>query len=584
MARPQPLITALAAIALTVSIMTPSAGEDAPAGIAPGDTPDTGNLSVSPTTFADGEKVRVSANFPDGTFDVTLYKETSPDVWSSVAVMRSNSSGNAYFDGYQVTGVQKIYARITSGTKAGRTEVDTLTPTQPEVVMPTETDIGSLTVSPTEFAVGDDLKITANFPDGTFDVTLYRETAPDVWTSVAKLRSSESGNVTFSNYRIDGPQSVFARITSGSKRGRTEVLTLTPQPIAPTGRLTGKLTSTPTPFAEGAELKVTANFPDGTFDILLYQEKAPGDWTLVGTLRSSSSGNATFTYRAVDRQKLFARKRNGDRTEVDTMLASTACGGLTTVQGPGVTWRCTFSDEFDGTTLDPSKWGVTQTSVTGFRTGGGDCFVDHPDNVSVANGQLDLTSRALANKFACLSPVDGYVTRYTSGMVTTAKRLEQTYGRFQVRAKFVGAKTTGLHSAIWLWPVTKYYGAWPRSGEIDIAEYYSSNPDRIYPFVHYTSTSFDPTVLNNRCLVDQPEEFHVYSAEWTPQVINLAVDGRVCVSTGWDLSAPLTNPAPFDRPFHLNLTQTLGVGQNAFVPGTTPLPASMQIDHVRIWG
>jgi hypothetical protein len=574
----------MAVIALSVGIMTPSAGVDAPAGIPPGSTPDTGSLSVSPTTFVEGEKVKVTANFPDGTFDVTLYKETDPDAWSAVGVKRSNDSGKASFDGYQVNGVQRIYARITSGKKVGRTEVVTLTPKPPEVVMPTETDIGSLTASPAGFSVGDDVKVTANFPDGTFDVTLYRETAPDVWTSVGKLRSSSSGNVTFSNYRIDGAQSVFARITSGSKRGRTEVLTLTPQPIAPTGRLTGKLTSTPTPFAAGADLKVTANFPDGTFDVLLYKEAAPGDWTVVGTARSSSSGNATFSYRAGDWQKLFARKRGGDRTEVDTMQASTACGGVPTVQGPGlVTWRCTFSDEFDGSTLDPSKWGVTQTSVTGFRSGG-ECYMDHPDNVSVANGQLDLTTRALAAKFACLSPVDGWVTRYTSGMVTTARRLEQTYGRFEVRAKFIGSKTAGLQSAIWLWPAAKTYGAWPRSGEIDIAEYYSSNADRVYPFVHYTPTTYDPTVTNTKCMVDQPEEFHVYSVEWTPQVINLAVDGRVCVSTGWDLSAPLVNPAPFDRPFYLNLTQALGLGQNAFVPGTTPLPASMQVDHVRIWG
>jgi beta-glucanase (GH16 family) len=582
-ARPQRLISAFAVIVLSVGIMMPAEGAGEPAGIPPGTTPDTGSLSVSPTTFADGEKVKVSANFPDGTFDVSLYKETAPDVWSTVGVTRSSSSGNASFSGFQVTGVQKIYARITSGKKAGRTEVVTLTPKQPEVVMPTESDIGSLTVSPTAFSVGDDVKITANFPDGTFDVTLYRETAPDVWTSVGKLKSSSSGNVTFSSYRIDSAHPVFARITSGSKHGRTEVLTLTPQPIAPTGKLTGKLTSTPASFAAGADLKVTANFPDGTFDVLLYREAAPGEWAPVATAKTGSNGNATFTYPAGDWQKLFARKRGGDRTEVDALQASTACGGAATVQGPGVTWRCTFSDEFDGSTLDPSKWGITQTGATGFRSGG-ECYMDSPDNVSVANGQLDLTTRALPNKFACLSPVDGWITRYTSGMVTTAQRLEQQYGRFEVRARFVGATTAGLQSAIWLWPATKAYGAWPRSGEIDIAEYYTSNADRVYPFVHYTSSTYDPTVTNTKCMLDHPEEFHVYSVEWTPQVMNLAVDGHVCVSTGWDLSAPLVNPAPFDRPFYLNLTQALGIGQNAFIPGTTPLPASMQIDHVRIWG
>ncbi len=220
MARPQPLIAALAAIISTV-VMAPAAGSVAPARLAPGDTPDTGNLSVSPTTFTEGEAVRVSANFPDGTFDVTLYKETAPDEWTAVGVDQSNSSGNAFFDGYQVNGVQKLYARITSGSKVGRTEVDTLTPTPPEVVTPTEADIGSLSVSPTTFLVGDPVKITANFADGTFDVTLYKETEPDVWAAVRKVRSSSSGNATFLDYRVDATLSVFARISCGTKRVRT---------------------------------------------------------------------------------------------------------------------------------------------------------------------------------------------------------------------------------------------------------------------------------------------------------------------------------------------------------------------------
>ena len=586
MARPQPLIvTAVLVMVSTVGVMAPSAGSVAPSGLAPGDTADTGNLSVSPTTYAEGEAVRVAANFSDGTFDVTLYKETAPEEWTAVGVDRSNSSGNAYFEDYQVNGTQKLYARITSGTRVGRTEVDTLTPTPPEVVTPTESDIGSLTVSPTTYLVGDAVKIVANFPDGTFDITLYKETEPGVWAAVRTLRSSSSGNASFLDYRVDATQSVFARITSGSKRGRTEVKTLTPHVPAPTGRLTGSLSSTPTPFAEGDALTFVANFPDGTFDVTLYKETAPDVWTAVGKVRSSSSGNATFTgYRAVDRQKLFARKSNGDRTEVDTLMAKTACGGVTTVPRPDSgSWRCTFSDEFDGTALDPTKWGVVQTSDTGFRSGG-ECYVDHPDNVSVSNGQLDLTVRALANKFACLSPVDGWVTRYTGGMVSTNKRLSQTYGRFEVRARFFGATTIGVQSAVWMWPTEKTYGDWPKSGEIDIAEYYSKYPDRVIPYVHYAATVYDPTVTNTQCFVDRPDEFHDYAVEWTPAVITITIDGETCVSTRWEKAAPLEKPAPFDRPFHLNLTQALGIGQNAFVAGTTPLPATMQVDHVRVWG
>jgi hypothetical protein len=42
-------------------------------------------------------------------------------------------------------------------------------------------------------------------------------------------------------------------------------------------------------------------------------------------------------------------------------------------------------------------------------------------------------------------------------------------------------------------------------------------------------------------------------------------------------------PEPFDQPFFLAFTSALGIGNNRFVPGTTPLPATMHIDWVRVW-
>jgi hypothetical protein len=47
--------------------------------------------------------------------------------------------------------------------------------------------------------------------------------------------------------------------------------------------------------------------------------------------------------------------------------------------------------------------------------------------------------------------------------------------------------------------------------------------------------------------------------------------------------APQTKPQPFDQPFIIALTQLLGVSNNAFDPAKTPLPASTQVDYVRVW-
>jgi hypothetical protein len=45
----------------------------------------------------------------------------------------------------------------------------------------------------------------------------------------------------------------------------------------------------------------------------------------------------------------------------------------------------------------------------------------------------------------------------------------------------------------------------------------------------------------------------------------------------------LVKPQPFDQPFFVALTQALGQNGNAFDPNTTPLPATTQVDHVRVW-
>ncbi|MGA8850781.1 MAG: S8 family serine peptidase [Aeromicrobium sp.] len=110
----------------TSSALSVGRSASEPSGISPEHYPDTGNLYTEPSTFTEGQLVKMAANFPDGVFNVVLYEETAPGVWTSVATDESNKSGNAYFLNYRVTGTQRVFALTSRGT---RTEVDTLTPT-----------------------------------------------------------------------------------------------------------------------------------------------------------------------------------------------------------------------------------------------------------------------------------------------------------------------------------------------------------------------------------------------------------------------------------------------------------------------
>lgn len=242
----------------------------------------------------------------------------------------------------------------------------------------------------------------------------------------------------------------------------------------------------------------------------------------------------------------------------------------------GGQWQCTLSEEFDGTALNSSIWSVQTTVKSGFHSGQ-ECFVDHPDNVSVSDGTLKLTAQREPAPFTCARKNKPYTTQWTSGMVMTYGKWSQLYGRFEIRAKMPTAKAKGLQTALWMWPVDPFrYGPWPASGEIDIAEWYSNRPGYVIPYIHYLGGEATGAT-SWYCKVDPPEDWHSYTLEWSPQRLTILYDGAVCLS--------ITPPVhPFHQPFTIALTQALGIGEkNLFDPATTPLPATTEIDYVRAW-
>jgi beta-glucanase (GH16 family) len=274
-----------------------------------------------------------------------------------------------------------------------------------------------------------------------------------------------------------------------------------------------------------------------------------------------------------------------------TAVAATAvvgpdCGGVPTEpKAGGGQWTCTFDDEFSGATLDRTKWLPAQTATTGFSSNRQDCYVDSPDNVSVGGGVLQLTSRLEPAPFTCVHTAkDTWTTQVTSGSVSTYGLFSQTYGRFEVRARVLGAKVPGVMESFWMWPQSYKYPLlpWPANGEIDIAEIFHRYPDRAIPYLHQLN-GLDPNATNNSCMIDDIGQFHTYVAEWTSASIKIIYDGVTCLEDKWTAVLPETGRDPFDVPFIIALTQALGQKGNEYVPGTTPLPASTQVDYVRIY-
>ncbi|MDE2691556.1 MAG: glycoside hydrolase family 16 protein [Acidobacteriota bacterium] len=256
--------------------------------------------------------------------------------------------------------------------------------------------------------------------------------------------------------------------------------------------------------------------------------------------------------------------------------------------GDGEGWELVWSDEFDGTALDASRWNIqtgdgTAEGIPGW--GNNELQSYRAANISVSDGVLVITAREE-------DAGDGHA--YTSGRINTAGKLDKTHGRFEARIQAPGGQ--GLWSAFWMLPTDSAYGGWAAGGEIDILEVFSRDPA---PFaqaaLHYGMAWPLNTFDHKRYAdVDPADGFHVYAAEWDEEEIRWFVDGEhfytVRRDRYWNYYRDAeTNAhvsggvsAPFDRPFHLLLNLAVG-GNLPGDPVASALPGELRVDYVRVY-
>jgi beta-glucanase (GH16 family) len=265
--------------------------------------------------------------------------------------------------------------------------------------------------------------------------------------------------------------------------------------------------------------------------------------------------------------------------------AQSGCGSVPMRNWSKGVWKCVLSDDFNGSALDLTRWTVVDTADSGFSSGippAFACYKYDPRTVSVSGGYLNLSVLKIDDEFLCGGPA-AQPTKYIGGAVSTKYRLAQAYGRFQIRAKFATDERPGLQSSLALLPDQSAYDL--KSGEIDIAEYFTKWSDRVIPTVRYSHDEDDPSATTDECTVERPDQFHTYTLQWTPEQIDMYLNGKRCLSTTWSARGGLRHPAPFDQPFYLTMFEALGVSKAAFDPDAPPrLPATLQVDYVRIWG
>ena len=268
-------------------------------------------------------------------------------------------------------------------------------------------------------------------------------------------------------------------------------------------------------------------------------------------------------------------------------------------------WTKTFEDNFDGSSLDTTKWDYQNgmgkaadgTGNTGWGNNERQYYTD--DNVAVSNGQLVISATKSSRT------TQGYTTIYDSGKLRTKitqpdgkegdPLFSQKYGRFEAKIKMPAGKSAGdnryqgIWPAFWMMPTYNEYGGWANSGEIDIMEAKGRFPNNVGGAIHYGSNWPD-----NRYQSGDSEsvyemdinDYHVYAVEWEEQAIRWYVDGTLYFATNnwYNNNNPTTFPAPFDKEFYLILNLAVGGGfDNGRIPEDSILPAEMKVDYVRAY-
>ncbi len=256
----------------------------------------------------------------------------------------------------------------------------------------------------------------------------------------------------------------------------------------------------------------------------------------------------------------------------------------------------TWNDEFDGDSIDSSKWGSEWWVVK--RKGG----YWHEDMARVEDGNLIISAQYLSEplenryyeKWHDSINFDEYGAGYYSTILTTRDKFEQCYGYYEVRCVLPAA--TGLWSAFWMMNEGVYNvdGFGDDGTEVDVFEsmYYKDHwwgGDAVVTGIHFDGygEGHQNDSIGKYFIKNNPyEEYNTYGVEWNEDEYIFYINGY---ETG-----RLSTGGVSDNPEYLLLSVEIA-GENGIADadrhGTgkithTPKknwPVEFKIDYVRCY-
>ena len=255
-----------------------------------------------------------------------------------------------------------------------------------------------------------------------------------------------------------------------------------------------------------------------------------------------------------------------------------------------------FSDEFDATTLDKTKWQIQGEGGVYISN-----FIGRPpsqfstNNVRIEDGKLKIETKWEPNY--PFSPTHHPSSGEKFENITTAAVIGKNYFRYgymEIKSKSANAPIT---SSFWTTSKQteahkseldmfetfgdhKTNAAWKKRLKLNIISWDNQNP--------YYQPTYNGAVYTDNIQVEHntADGFHVYGYEWTPDYIKVYIDGvlhpdgditkALVTMNGTDNDRWITD-VPYKIWFDSETFPWLGL------PTEADLPADYEIEYLRIW-
>ena len=249
-------------------------------------------------------------------------------------------------------------------------------------------------------------------------------------------------------------------------------------------------------------------------------------------------------------------------------------------------WQLVWEDDFNGSSLDQSKW--THDIGTGSQYGmwgwgNGEKQYYQSQNTTVDSGIATITVKEEPNGIIDSWSATSY---FSSSKITTKGLFNFRYGKVEARIKTIDGQ--GFWPAFWMLPSN---GSWPCDGEIDIMEQWgndyltnsTSGAAHLGTCPYSQSTHFYETSSSYISSGSYADDFHTYSVIWKEDTITWYVDESEIFSL--NPSSYWSIPSQSAWPFNANewyIMINLAITQ-AGPNSNTVFPNQMEIDYVRVY-